>query len=309
MKSRVCFILIVLTLFLFCENLYAQNSQSQFGYVNVSDAVLLHPTMRHFDIKTKLFRLEALKGVNREKRIEENKQESKAKLDNLTMKIKELESSKKELEEEYQKKVKKITLPPEKIKDMSESAKKSYNEKKNLLETEYLIKADKLRKQIYVANKELGNFVSKPIDAGLTSPKETDQIFSLILDDVYDAMEAVAAHYKVAFVFNSSAEIAYIESGVTIDNPMSEFLDNFDQIVSSKDGKKITGEGLNAWLGTKNSAFKNGNDRRLTAFVMKGGLNMTPAVVDYIYQKHKIGEDQRKFILEFFEKILNNEGN
>ncbi|MBR4570962.1 MAG: hypothetical protein IKO19_09925 [Candidatus Riflebacteria bacterium] len=309
MKSRVCFLLIVLTLFVFAENLYAQTTQSQFGYVNVSDAVLLHPTMRHFDIKTKLFKLEALKGINREKRIEENKQEAKAKLDNISMKIKELESSKKELDEEYQKKVKKITLSQEKIKDMSESAKKSYNEKKNLLETEYLIKADKLRKQIYAANKELGNYVSKPINAGLTSPKETDHIFSLILDDVYDAMEAVAAHYKVAFVFNSSAEIAYIESGITIDNPIGEFLDNFDQIVSSKDGKKTTGEALNAWLSSKNSAFRNGNDRRLSAFVMKGGLNMTPAVVDYIYQKHKIGEDQRKFILEFFEKILNNEEN
>lgn len=309
MRSRVCFILTVLTLFMFCERIYAQTSQSQFGYVNVADAVLLHPTMRNFDIKTKLFRLEALKGINREKRIEENKQESKLKLDNLSMKIKELEKSRKELEEEYQKKVKKITLPQEKIKNMSDNEKNKYNEKKSLLETEYLVEANNIRKKIYVANKELENFVSKPINAGLTSPKETNHIFSLILDDVYDAMEAVAAHYKVNFVFNSSAEIAYIESGITIDNPIGEFLDNFDQIVSSKDGKKTTGEALNAWLGSKNSAFRNGNDRRLTAFVMKGGLNMTPAVVDYIYQKHKIGEDQRKFILEFFEKIVNNEEN
>ena len=63
MKSRVSFVVIVLTLFVFANNLYAQNVQSQFGYVNVSDAVLLHPTMRHFDIKTKLFKLEALKGI------------------------------------------------------------------------------------------------------------------------------------------------------------------------------------------------------------------------------------------------------
>ena len=309
MKCRVCFVVIVLTLFTFANNLFAQNAQSQFGYVNVSDAVLLHPTMRHFDIKTKLFKLEALKGINREKRIEENKQDSKAKLDNLVMKIKELESSKKELEEEYSKKLKKVTLSKEKFNSMSESEKNSYNEKKSLLESEYLIKADKIRKSIYSANKEFENFSSKPINPGLTSPKETEQIFSLILDDVYDAMEAVADHYKVAFVFNSSAEIAYIESGVTIDNPMGAFLDNFQEIVSSKDGKKTTGEGLNAWLSSKNSAFRHGSDRRLSAFVMKGGLNMTPAVVDYIYQKHKIGEDQRKFILEFFEKIVNNEVN
>ena len=68
MKSRVCFALIVLSLFAFVESLYAQTTQSQFGYVNVADAVLLHPTMRNFDIKTKLFKLEALKGINREKR-------------------------------------------------------------------------------------------------------------------------------------------------------------------------------------------------------------------------------------------------
>ncbi|MBQ2592001.1 MAG: OmpH family outer membrane protein [Candidatus Riflebacteria bacterium] len=309
MKKRICFVLLVLTLFAFSESIYAQTPQSQFGYVNVSDAVLLHPTMRHFDIKTKRFRLEALKGVNKTQRIEENKKESKANLDNITMRIKELEKSRKELEEEYQAKTKKIILSQEKIKNMSENEKNKYNEKKNLLETEYLIEANNIRKKIYAANKEFENYVSKPIDPGLTSPKETEQIFSLILDDVYDAMEAIAAHYKVAFVFNSSAEIAYIESGITIDNPMGNFLDNFDQIVSSKDGKKTTGESLNAWLGQKNSAFRNGNDRRLSAFVMKGGLNMTPAVVDYIYQKHKIGEDQRKFILEFFEKIVNNEEN
>ena len=35
-----------------------------FGYVNVIDAMMLHPTMRYFDTSTKRFILAAFKGIN-----------------------------------------------------------------------------------------------------------------------------------------------------------------------------------------------------------------------------------------------------
>ena len=69
------------------------------------------------------------------------------------------------------------------------------------------------------------------------------------------------------------------------------------------------GAAFSSWLGEKNSTFLNCNDRRMTSFVMMGGLNMTPAVIDYIYQKHKVGKEQRDFIIEYFSKIVNNEEN
>jgi hypothetical protein len=39
-------------------------------------------------------------------------------------------------------------------------------------------------------------------------------------------------------------------------------------------------------------------------FVLKGGVNMTPAVVDYIYQKHKISKTHRDFMQEFFKEAI-----
>ena len=56
MRSRVCFILLALAMFMLCGKLYAQAPQSQFGYVNVADAMLLHPTMRYFDPISKRFK-------------------------------------------------------------------------------------------------------------------------------------------------------------------------------------------------------------------------------------------------------------
>jgi hypothetical protein len=262
--------------------------------------------MRHFDIKSKLFRLEALKGIDREKRIQKNKDELKANLDKLKNNLIDLEDSRKELEQEYYEKQKKISFSKEALENMSSNERNKYNKKREDNENDYLIEANKIRKKIFIAKKEIDAFTSKSVNIALTTPVETSRIFSLIIDDVYDAMGAVSNHYKVAFVFNSSAEISYIESGITIDNPMNSFLDKFEEIESSKDGKKVTAESLYAWISEKNSAFRNLNDRRLSAFVMKGGLNMTPAVIDYIYQKHKIGDRQRKFILEFFEKVNSN---
>lgn len=300
---------IIVALVLVSSVLCAAEQQSQFGYVNVADAMLLHPTMQHFDPNAKRFRIEALKGIDPEKRSSENQANFKEKLNSLESDLSELEKERKELEEKYLSDTKKVIISEEKLKNMSESEKNQYNKKKKQIDSKYFQDADELRKKIYSAKKKIEAFENESIYTGLASQGETSQLFSLMLDDVYDAMGAVAKHYNVSFVFNSSAEITYLESRMTAANPMKEFFENFDQTVQDRDGKKTTGAAFSAWLGEKNSTFLNCNDRRLTSFVMMGGLNMTPAVIDYIYQKHKVGKDQRDFILEYFEKIVNNEEN
>lgn len=310
-SRNLYFIIVALVLFgsVLCAAEQQQQPQNQFGYVNVADAMLLHPTMQYFDPIAKRFKIDALKGVDPEKRSEENKVSFREKLDKLEADLKKLEESRVALEQKYMTDSKSLIISEEKLKDMSETEKNQYNEKKKSIDSKYFDDADELRKKIYAAKQKIEAFKNESIYTGLASQGETSQLFSLMLDDIYDAMGAVAKHYNVSFVFNSSAEIAYIESTMTAMNPMKEFFENFDQTVQDRDGKKITGAALTAWLGDKNSTFVNCNDRRLTSFVMMGGLNMTPAVIDYIYQKHKIGKDQRDFILEYFEKIVNNEEN
>ena len=309
MRSRVCFILLALAMFMLCGNLYAQAPQSQFGYVNVADAMLLHPTMRYFDPISKRFKLDALKGVDPEKRSEENKINFKEELNKLEEKVKELEAERNELSDKYYAEIKKIFISEEKLKKISVQEKNKYNERKTKIDNKFHNDSDELRKKIYYAKQKVESFKNSSIYTGLATQGETNQLFSLMLDDVYDAMGAVAKHYKVSFVFNSSAELSFRESRMTASNPMGDFLDNFEQTVQDRDGKKIMGAAFTSWLQDKNTTFLNCNDRRMTSFVMMGGLNMTPAVIDYIYQKHKIGKEQRDFIIEYFSKIVNNDEN
>lgn len=311
MKSRAYIILTIAIFIAFCQVSFAagQPQASQFGYVNVADAMLLHPTMRYFDSKAKRFKLEALKGIDKEKRAEENKAKFKADLEKLEQNINELVAERTELEEEYDKELKKISVSDEKFQEMTEKEKAKYNEKKSKINSKYHNDADEIRKKIYYAKQQVEEFKKSSIYTGFASQGETNRIFSLMLDDVYDAMGAVAKHYNVSFVFNSSAEISYIEGRMTATNPMVDFLDNFEQSGQDREGKKIMGAAFSSWLEEKNSTFLNCNDRRLSSFVMMGGLNMTPAIIDYIYQKHKVGKAQRDFIVEYFDKIVNGKDN
>ena len=309
MRNRMFFVLLAIAILVLCDSVYAQNPQSQFGYVNVADAMLLHPMMRHFDPISKRFKLEALKGVDPEKRAEENKINFKEELKKLENNVKELEEQRNEISEKYYAEIEKIFISEEKLKNMSVPQKNKYNEKKTKIDNKYHNDIDELRKKIYYAKQKVESFKNSSIYTGLSTQGETNQLFSLMLDDVYDAMGAVAKHYKVAFVFNSSSELSFREGRMTASNPMGDFLDNFEQSVQDRDGKKIMGAAFTSWLQEKNSTFLNCNDRRMTSFVMMGGLNMTPAVIDYIYQKHKVGKEQRDFIIEYFEKIVNNDEN
>ncbi len=304
------YILVATALFILLINSisYAANqSQSnQFGYVNIAETMLLHPTMRYFDPIAKRFKLEALKGVDPEKRSEENKVNFRADLSKLEDNLKGLEAQRIQLEEDYNNQLESMGLSNQKIKNISESEKNKYNEKRSKIDNKYHKDADDLRKKIYYAKQKIETFKKSSIYTNLTTQGETSQLFSLMLDDVYDAVGAVAKHYNINFVFNSSAEITYIEGRINSPNPLNEFFENFEEKESSKDGKKITGAAITSWLGETNSSFLNCNDQRLKSFVIMGGLNMTPAVIDYIYQKHKIGKSQRNFIIEYFEKIVNN---
>ncbi len=308
MKATKYVLYALTALVVFSGTLFAEATQS-FGYVNVADAMLLHPTIRHFDPVSKRFKLEALKGVNPEKRLEQNKETFKEDMKKLEDSLDALQKQREKLEEKYFQASSKLVVSEEELKNMSESQKNQYNEKKKTIDSKYYDQADELRKKIYAAKQKIESFKDEAKYADLTSADETNKLFSLMLDDVYDAMGAVAKHYNVSFVFNSSAEIAYIQSKMYADNPMKAFFDNFDQTVQDRDGKLITMGAFSNWLGEKNSTFMNCNDRRLTSFVMMGGLNMTPAVIDYIYQKYNIGKDQRDFIIEYFEKIVSQEEN
>lgn len=309
MRNKRFFFIVLIIMFLVSLNLFAQSNQPLFGYVNIAEVMLLHPTMKYFDTKEKKFKLEAIMKDDDdvEKRVEENKIKQRVSLYDLEDEIKKLKNKRIELEESYYSRIESLAIQEKNINQMSESQRKSYEEFKATLDTKFFNEADKLRTSLYEKEQKLEQMKNNPIGTGLTNIQETNQLFSLMLDDIYEAINQVTEENKLSFVFNSSAEISFLEGRITTPNQLSYFFDEYQKDLDNPDTKKIVGAGIYAWLDEKNTVFLNCNDHRLNTFVISGGVNLTPFVIDKIYEKYKIGKEQRDFIKEYFEKIANKE--
>ncbi|MDD3148651.1 MAG: hypothetical protein PHD82_15260 [Candidatus Riflebacteria bacterium] len=282
----------------------AQES-SQFGYVNVADAVMLHPLMKDFDSTPKRFKLSAIKDSPADK-AKINTIKIEAELKAIQSEISRINAEKVKLENSYLEDLKK--LPPVKNADgkTSEKSQDQYNSEKDKIDSAFFRNARNLNQELQKMQAKIVQLNREAEYAAHASQEETAQVFSLILDDVYEAVEAVSKFYKISFVFNSSFEFARIAGNLATPNPMPEFFSSLDTRLNDEEGKLIVGAGLNAWLSNRNGNLINCDDRRLSSFVLKGGLNMTPAVVDYIYQKHEISKTHRDFIQDYFKKTVSN---
>lgn len=302
-------ILVWLTFMLFafqCNLTEAKEGVNQFGYVNIAEVMQLHPTMRYFDPSSKRFELAAfIKSKDDiEERIEENKVKAREEYNKLEKKLEELENKRKEIEEIYLERVEHLGTA-EDIKKMSEKDRKKYEKKKAELDSHFYNEADEIRKKIYYAKQDIKKQENNSNFTGYLTVGETSKVFSLMLDDVYEAINAVSKKKNISFVFNSSANIEFDENPLSVTNRMGEFFDNFKETLNDPDGKVIAGGALTQWLSVKNSTFTNCLDRRINSFVLVGGADLTGDVIDYIYVKYKIGLEQREFIKEYFKKIVN----
>lgn len=276
----------------------------QFGYVNVADAVMLHPLMKEFDASARRFKLSALKG-DQEGKSQERRQKAESEVKTIQAEMDKLSEEKKKIENTYLENLKK--LQGTKISDgTSGKSQDQYNKEKARIDSAFFGDSRNLNQEIQKLQARLNELNLSAEYAGHASFEETSQIFSLILDDVYEGVEAVSKFYKIGFVFNSSFEFARISSKMLSVNPMPEFFGKLSEKLSEEEGRLTLGAALNAWLSNRNDNLVNCDDRRLTSFVLKGGLNMTPAVVDYIYQKHEVSKDHRDFIQEYFKKAVSN---
>jgi len=135
-----------------------------------------------------------------------------------------------------------------------------------------------------------------------------------MLDDIYEAIDMVAKHYNVNFVFNTSftVERTPVNPSFTPVNPMGDFFatsfkkDAADVLFKHGDnGEAPLSMTLDYWVACQRWAFRTTADPRLDKLIIKGGLDMTPAVVDYVYQKHNVPSSHRDIIQEFLKKQVN----
>ena len=306
MNAKKLLLVILMLLTILCYQSYAETSQ--FGYVNIANVMLLHPTMKHFDPISKRFKIEALKDVDKNQRLEENKLNYQKNLNKLEDELKALEAKRVEIEEVYLERSEHM-ISNALQGNMSEKDRKDYEEKRAKLDLEYSKEADNLRLKILYAKKRIESFESNALYTGYASQGETNKLFSLMLDDVYEAIKAVNKRKNLSFVFNSSSEIGFEDGNVAAQNCLEEFFDNFKETLANPDGKVVTAAAFKSWLDEKNTVFWTCSDKRMSTFVLVGGVDLTVDVIDYIYEKYKIGKEQREFVKEYFEKIVKNQDN
>jgi len=280
-----------------------QPGQVQFGYVNVADAVLLHPFMKEFDATPRRFKLSALKD-DQGKLKARNLEKIKTELQEVLKEQNTLEKARIKTEKEYTESIQKLSSRKFSSGTTGELELQKYNEERAQIDIKYTKLLEENRNAMKKNQAKTAELNQESAYVSHASHEETNKVFGLILDDVYEATDAVAKFYKIPFVFNSSFEFSRTNNNLTISNPMPEFFAGLDKKLSNEDEGELTmAAGIINWLELKNNNLMNCSDARLARFVLKGGVNMTPAVVDYIYQKHEVSKSHRDFMQDFFKKV------
>lgn len=296
-----------------CVSARAEGSPT-FGYVNVAQAMVLHPLMAKMDPKEGRFDLSAMGG-----KAPANRDEPRKKLEEkrvtLTKKKAALEKTLGDLETAFQKRMGELSPLQNRINSLPPSARPpvldEYNKRKGLIEKDFWLKRDETKLELDKVTTEMVDTVKENQLMHLTSPEETGQVFRIILDDVYQAIDKVSEHYKVSFIFNSSFSIdrmAVDPSFIPV-NPLGEFINkpqegNPDDLLfkHGKDGKAPLYAHLSYWSGCQRWALRNCVDPRTDRLFIKGGISMTAAVVDQVYEKYKIATTQRQVLRRFLEE-------
>lgn len=307
--NKILKVIFTISITLFNTSVFAQSMQ-QFGYVNVVDVMMLHPTMRYFDLSTKRFSLAAFKEIDIQERIEEDKVKIRIEINKLNEEIKNYDDKLKEMEETYLERSSHLMKSNESLKTMTKKRRKKYEEDMAAMQAEFYSKSAEIRRKAFPIKEKVKKLEQSSKFTGYTNEKETKSLFSLMLDDVYEAMNDCAKARDCSFVFNSSASINYIEieSNVfwDIPNSMPEFFDDYKKLLKDNEESEantIMGGHITQWLSERNSVFKNCSDNRLTMFVMNGGINLTPEVIIYIYKKYNISKENQNFIYDYYQKI------
>ncbi|MDN5279001.1 MAG: hypothetical protein PWR01_2966 [Clostridiales bacterium] len=317
MISRKVTFIFVLAISLFCavQQIEAADKKPAFGFTNVSKAMMLHPLMAKFKIKEGRFVPDAVKSKTG-KDIDKARSALEKKRQVLVAKQKKLEENLEKIDKEFSKALASLNVKfNSKKKDSSpDKPSNQYNREKNQLESTYWVKRRGLQQQISLTKEEIQKLNEENSLMHLSSQEETAQIFKLMVDDIYEAIDVVANHYKVDFVFNSSFTIerTAVNPAFTPVNPMGDFFaSEYNRDAAEvlykhgEDGQAPLYMTLEYWCACQRWAFRNLIDPRIDKLILKGGLDMTPAVIDFVYQKYKVPGGHRDIIQEFLKKQSN----
>lgn len=307
MLSRLTALLFVLVVA--CISPSAAQQGPQVGHCNISMAVMLHPLMAKIDTATGRFRSSALpNGANlvgqAAVELETNRQEL----------MKATSALRQELAKVNQEFVSKLhELNRERDKPAKDSQNKTsptpstdeYSNRRRSLEHEHRQKIIDIREKLAFKESELEKLNSEARLTDLLPVTDTERVFKLILDDVYEAANIVIEREKLLFTFNSatSYKFALPSGAVAMENPVAEILNPQKPAKSGSDQEYAILSRLYRWAGEKSQLYFC-NDARLTSFVIKGGKDITAAVVEQVYKKHQVSAAAGDLVQKLFQTEL-----
>lgn len=286
--------------------LLAKDKTVSFGFTNISKVLMLHPLMAKYKVKEGRFLPEAL-GKNQGKTGKKRLFSIRKKRKIYVAKVKKLEEKMQKIDKNYEKSLASLSKKY-KEKNPPTQGTNQYNEERSKIENKFWVNRKEAQEELRSAQAELAEINNENSLLQLTSADETNQVFKMMLDDIYEAVALVAKHYKIDFVMNSSftVERTPVNPAFTPVNPMAGFFNKkFNRDAKEvlfkhgSDGSAPYAMTLGYWVACQRWAFRNCIDNRLDKMILKGGLDMTPAVVDYIYQKYNIPASHRDVIREF----------
>ncbi len=285
----------------------------QIGHCNVSMVVMLHPLMAQIDTATGRFRSSALPNgatLVGQAAIELEEQRREA--------LKETDGLRQELAKANQEFISKLhELNREREKSPKAGQNKSsptpstdeYSNKRRALEHEHRQKILAIREKLAFKESALEKLNSEARLSDLLSVTDTERVFKLILDDVSEAVAIVIEREKLAFTFNSATSYRFTmptARGGSVENPISALLRSQKPAQPGTDQEYAELSRLTRWATGEKSMLYHCGDGRLTQFVLKGGKDITPAVIAEVYKKHQVPSGACDVVQKLFRTGIMN---
>ena len=282
----------------------------QVGHCNIAMAVMLHPLMAKIDTATGRFRSNALPNGatlvgQAAVELDEQRKELIKQTSDLRQELakvnQEFISKLHELNRERDKAVKAGQNQPSPAPSTDE-----YSNKRRSLEHEHRQKIITIRERLAAREGELEKLNVEARLTDLLPVTDTERVFKLILDDIYEAANIVIEREKLAFTFNSATTYRFaMPSGqAATENPIAGLLSQPPAAKSGSDQEFAAMSRLYRWATGEKAQLYHCDDARLSQFVVKGGKDITAEVVSEVYKKHQVPSGACDLVQKLFRTQL-----
>lgn len=313
-SNRAKFVILALLVLIIANSAISASQQATaFVFVNIAKALMLHPLMAKLDVKEGRFELSALnKPPPKDRSLLQ-----KDYIDRIAKLEKDLASVTKALEvldQQFSKELFELDDLVKKINSVPAEARtpllNEYNKKRGIIDRKYWRQRDELLENKKMISHKIDQLKKERQIMHLTTLDETQAVFGLILDDIYEAIDKVAKTKNFSMIINSSFTLERIPPNPNFvpENPMQKLL-NLELKGPAEEVLFKHGESgnpplymtINSWASSHKWALKNCYDSRLDIFFIKGGLDITPEVVEYIYNKHNVNKKLTEVIKKYLQ--------